>query len=201
MIKKHKKVIKCIINIIILVVIATGAVFVDRNSRNGIVVSDSGINTEGEIKYVYLENIQSVLNNTPQVGNFVLSGTWDTYGMAGAPLYELNNDYLYSSKTDDGEIVAITKFIQGEYLVDNKHSIVVRLIQDKTFENGGFILTDLARDKTSRAYFYKYKKCYIECNVNSENIDLEMVENFLQELTKIIDENYQEIVEADYTVQ
>jgi len=173
------KAILCIETILLIAVSAVLIVTSTNNSRNN-----------KEQQYVLLEKFQDSLTT---INDFKLVGKWDSHIMAAEPLYSIDERYPYDALTLDGIIMATSKYIRGEYTNDLGSRITVCLLQDKTFENGGFIyINNKAKNDPEQLFYYKYKNCFIilECTTD---LDLISVNNFLGTMTAIIGDIYEEI--------
>lgn len=147
--------------------------------------------TDDKSLYTNLENLQTVLNQKTSIADFQIEENWTSFGMAADPLYEIKSEYPYSTTATSGEIVAVSKYIQGKYIIENKGEIGIQILQDKTFENGGFIYIN-NNDRSYIQAYYKYKKCYIVCSSYNEKIELSDIYNFIHEIVDIISKNYTE---------
>ena len=143
-------------------------------------------------KYVSLEKLQESISD---VNDFGLVGHWRYYYMAALPLYPITERYPTGGVSVDEGIPTVSIYILGEYANNSGDEITVALLQDKTFENGGFIYIDNVDNKDNdahkRTYYYKYKNCYIILS-SSLDVDMVTVYDFLGALATIIGENYEE---------
>lgn len=157
--------------IIIICIISTYKIGANSKNQSTLTTQkkESKIST---INYVYLEPIAEKLNKKENKLN--LYKNFSSYGLSYAPLYTLTKDYTYSTKTNTGEIIAVSKYVQGTYKIKGDLLVDVLIIQDKTFENGGFIYMN---DDTSKYALYKYKESYLIFKYNYDLLDKEKNKN------------------------
>lgn len=137
-------------------------------------------------KYISLEPIMNSLNENK--GNLNLYKKFELINSAYSPLYTLKKEYPNFAKTINGEIISISVFIKGTYKIDNNF-IDVLIIQDKTFENGGFIINN---NNKQNCTVYKYKDSFLIFNYsydiyNNENNkkNINFIKNFFNEYSKL----------------
>ena len=161
-----------------------------RNNGGSLVVTFDFPSKDDEApKYVSLEKLKESISD---VNDFGLVGHWCYYNMIALPLYPITERYPTGDVSVGEGIPTVSIYILGEYANNSGDEITVALLQDKTFENGGFIYIDNKdKDAHKRTYYYKYKNCYIILS-SSLDVDMVTVYDFLGALATIIGENYEE---------
>lgn len=119
----------------------------------------------------------------------------------GQPFVSIGSRYDNDSVTDNGEIMSVTKFIQG--VIEEKDNIVnISIIEDKSFDNGGYIFTNannlflnyfdyFDNDKYTMS-IYKYRNSYIVFEFYDMSLSSEDKKAFITEFASLLEENYSE---------
>lgn len=161
----------------------------DGNSSNELNPEDS---ISSEHQYINLEKLLGVLNQEMIVGSKLV----DNYifiGQAAMPLYEIEEPYTYSTTADSGEIVAVSKYIEGTYDLGDGIQVKNIIVQDKTFENGGFIYISEKGEELYNTFLYKFKNSYVIFQVYGNNVDYIKLNVFIKNIIGILETNYEEL--------
>lgn len=127
----------------------------------------------------YFKNLQDGFNAYYKHN---ITSYFQRYTKPEIPLYEINKRYnLDEINKEDESILAVTKYIQG---IINNDSIKISFIEDKTYDNSGFIFTTDETDKNPIIEIYRYNQIYIIFEFN----DAVMSEEFIVKLENVIKE-------------
>lgn len=152
-----KKYMKYIIVIIISVPLLAYSAFAVKNQMtNTDTVSNVEQNRTNTKQDISLEVLQDDFNK--EVTNLNLYKKFEIQHSIFEPLYTIDKDYLNDAKTTTGKIMAVSSYMYGTYKIDNDLFINVFVIQDKTFENGGFIFVNMEKNQIA---LYKHKNFYL----------------------------------------
>lgn len=123
------------------------------------------------------------------------------------PFIPITNRYDGDGITDDGRIMAVAHFLQGIIKVKN-NVIIISIVQDKTFDNGGYLFTNTCslysryfdssdNDKYTMS-MYKYKKCYVVFEFYNPSLTAEEKTDFIKEFSSLLKDNYSEMDKNTY---
>jgi hypothetical protein len=109
-----------------------------------------------------------------------ITSYFQRYTKSEIPLFEITDRYtLDEISEEDNSILAVTKYLQGS-IEDN--SIKISFIEDKTFDNNGFIFTTEQADSNPMIYIYRYNNIYIIL----EFYNAEISNDFMNDLSLVI---------------
>ncbi len=121
-------------------------------------------NNRGRI-YAGVGYLESILNNEERlkpVKDFSLMK------VAYTAVEEITEPYRDQFKDLEGNVLPVTVFIRGEYLLNDGGGVSVSIIQDKTFENGGYIYNNRSsslypgsEELITDTSIFKYKNSYL----------------------------------------
>lgn len=191
-----KKIAIYIAVVILFLASIISAYIVGKNKSYTLVNKEQVVNNEENVtkekgtkgnRYASLEQITANLND--KTDKLHLTKNFSSYAVAYAPLYKLINDYENSTKTNDGEIISVSKYIQGTYEIDKNTSVDVVIVQDKTFENGGLVYIN---DNKENYVVYKYKESFlifkysydISSDINTNKKTSDFIKEFFSEYNK-----------------
>ncbi|HHT95884.1 MAG TPA: hypothetical protein P5064_00575 [Clostridia bacterium] len=163
--------------------------------------ADAVTKDEGNIKYWMADiNILIDILNEYYENELVMDFRYRSFsGTEIKPIESrYDNDTVHGA---DGSIMSMTGLIQG--IVSEKgNSICINIIEDKTFDNGGYIFSNIS--SFSYDYFnnygsekytvsvYKYKNCYIVFEFFNSDLSPEDKTDIIENCVAVVEENYTE---------
>ncbi|HQM96416.1 MAG TPA: hypothetical protein PK705_05375 [Clostridia bacterium] len=121
--------------------------------------------------------------------------------VVGQPFVSIGNRYDNDSVNANGVIMSVTKFIQG-IIEENDNIVNISIIEDKSFDNGGYIFTNannlflnyfdyFDNDKYTMS-IYKYRNSYIVFEFYDMSLSSKDKKAFITEFASLLEENYSE---------
>jgi hypothetical protein len=191
----------------------SGTPIIPNNTLNTPKISDNNENQNVSAKYQTID-VGSLIDILNTYYKDELVQLFGNHMIIDYPFVKIDSRYEYDSIDTDGNMQAVTKFIQGR--ITKKDTIInISIIEDKTFDNGGYIFSntnnlhyDYFNNEEYTISIYKYNKSYIVFEFFNTNLESKERKDFITEFAKLLEDNYierEKLIynedDEDYTVE
>jgi len=168
---------------------------ISNNISDTPTISDSNENKDISNKYQTIATgcLIDVLN-TYYKDELIQS--FENHMIVDYPFVKIDSRYEYDSIDENGNMQAVTKFIQGR-ITEKDTTVNISIIENKTFDNGGYIFSnvnnfyyDYFNNEKYNISVYKYNKSYIVFEFFNMNLESKDKKDFITEFAVLLEANY-----------